>query len=42
MNTTTLVALLQIAAALHLGLACAGLTMPKVVSLSSLAAHIRR
>jgi hypothetical protein len=33
MNTTTLVALLQIAAALHLGLACAGLTMPKVVSL---------
>lgn len=33
MNTATLVALLKIAAVLHVGLACAGLTMPKVVSL---------
>ena len=33
MNTTTLVTLLQIAAVLHLGLAWAGLTMPKTVGL---------
>jgi len=33
MNTTTLVTLLQIAAVLHLGLAWAGVTMPKVVGL---------
>ncbi len=33
MNTTTLVTLLKIAAVLHLGLAWAGLTMPKVVNL---------
>lgn len=34
MNTTTLVTLLQIAGILHLSLAWAGLTMPKVVGLS--------
>lgn len=34
MNSTTLIMLLQIAAALHIGLAWAGLTMPKVVGLS--------
>ena len=33
MNTTTLVTLLQVAAVLHLGLAWAGATMPKVVGL---------
>lgn len=33
MNSTTLVTLLQIAAILHLGLAWAGVTMPKVVGL---------
>jgi hypothetical protein len=33
MNATTLVTLLQIAAVLHLGLAWAGATMPKVVGL---------
>jgi hypothetical protein len=33
MNTSTLVTLLQIAAILHLGLAWAGATMPKVVGL---------
>ena len=33
MNTATLVTLLQIAAVLHLGLAWAGATMPKVVGL---------
>ena len=33
MNTTTLVTFLQIAAVLHLGLAWAGATMPKVVGL---------
>jgi len=33
MNTTTLVTLLQIAAVLHIGLAWAGATMPKVVGL---------
>jgi hypothetical protein len=33
MNTTTLITLLQIAAILHLGLAWAGLTMPKIVGL---------
>jgi hypothetical protein len=34
MTTATLITLLQIAAVLHLGLAWAGLTMPRVVSLA--------
>lgn len=46
MNTPTLVTLLQIAAVLHLGLAWAGATMPKVVGLrqhlSPLPPFIRR
>ena len=33
MNTSTLTTLLQIAALLHLGLLCAGASMPKAVSL---------
>jgi hypothetical protein len=33
MNSTTLTILLQIAAALHLGLICAGASMPKAVNL---------
>lgn len=46
MNTATLVTLLQIAGLLHLGLMCAGASMPKAVNLrahlAALPAFIRR